>query len=356
MTKIIRLMAFVTVILVLTCCSPAKQETPAIVRKVKLASPNRESVIPVRSFSGVIQEAAEVNLAFRVAGPLMSLQVKEGDYVRKGELIARIDPRDYEIQAGVYEAQYDQIKGEYNRLTELNSRKSVADNDYEKAVAGEKMLGMKLQNARDQLSDTHLYAPFSGYIQSVKYETGEMVNAGMTVATLIDVKSYRVEVDLPMPVFLQKENFTGFSCSLPMGSGGSYPLRLVGYQMKGSHSQLYRATFLLDPKVNPRLAPGMTVGVTIEFRNGSDLPLTVPLTALFQEQGKAFVWKYDEAQSTVTKQEVKTGRVAGEGMITILSGLSEKDEIVVSGVHALRDGWKVSRMEPVSLTNAGGLM
>jgi RND family efflux transporter MFP subunit len=316
----------------------------------------KEPDISIRNFPGTIREAAEVNLAFRVAGPISNIYVKEGDYVRQGTLVARIDPRDYEIQASVYEAQYNQVRGEYDRLTELNNRKSVADNDYEKSVAGEKMLRMKLQNARDQLSDTKLYAPFSGYIQSVKYEAGEMVNTGMTVATLIDVHSYLVEIDLPMSFFLRKEAFTTFSCSQPMVPDAVYPLQLVSYQMKANNSQLYRTTFRLDPKVNPRLAPGMTVSVKIGYRTGLESLLAFPLTALFREGEKNCVWIYDPATSVVKMREVTTGEITGDGMITVLSGISENDEIVVAGVHVLHDGWKVDRIEEVSETNVGGLM
>lgn len=341
---------------ILSGCATRGQVQPDIVRKVKVVSPVKEHEISTRRFPGMIREAAEVNLAFRVAGPIRNILVKEGDFVGQGTLVARIDPRDYEIQVNVYEAQYNQVRGEYDRLTELNSRKSLADNDYEKSVAGEKMLRMKLQNARDQLSDTRLVAPFSGYIQSVKYEEGEMVNAGMTVATLVDVKTFLVETDLPASFFMRKADFTTFSCSQPMVPGETYPLQLAGYRIKANNSQLYRTTFRLDPKANPALAPGMTVNVIIGYTNGPEPSLDIPLTALFNSEGKPFVWKYDSSSSTVRKQEVTTGALAGNGMITILTGITESDKIVVAGVQSLREGERVSLLQEASETNVGGLL
>lgn len=351
-----RMLAVLLAVALLGSCAPKREGQPAIVQKVKVARPEQEPAISGRSFPGIIREAAEVNLAFRVAGPIKNIYVKEGDYVRRGALVALIDPRDYEIQAGVAEAQYSQMKGEYDRLTELSSRKSLADNDYEKAVAGEKMLGMKLQNARDQLNDTRLYAPFSGYIQSVKYEEGEMVNTGMTIATLIDVKSFLVEVDLPTAFFLRKEDFSAFSCSQPMVPNETYPLELVSTQMKAGSSQLYRTTFRLDPKVNPALAPGMTVSVRIDYRNEGEAPLSLPMTALFREDDSSCVWKFDPSSSTVKKQVVTTGDMTGDGRITILSGITGQDEIVVAGVHALADGERVTLLLEASETNVGGLL
>lgn len=351
-----RMLVVLLVAALLGSCAPMREGQPVIVHKVKVARPEQEPAIAGRSFPGIIREAAEVNLAFRVAGPIKNIYVKEGDYVRRGALVALIDPRDYEIQTGVAEAQYTQMKGEYDRLTELSSRKSLADNDYEKAVAGEKMLRMQLQNARDQLNDTRLYAPFSGYIQSVKYEEGEMVNTGMTIATLIDVKSFLVEVDLPTAFFLRKEDFSAFSCSQPMVPGETYPLELVSTQMKAGSSQLYRTTFRLDPKVNPALAPGMTVSVRIDYRNEGEAPLSLPMTALFREDDRSCVWKFDPSSSTVKKQVVTTGDMAGDGRITILSGISGQDEIVVAGVHALTDGERVTLLQEASETNVGGLL
>ena len=297
-----------------------------------------------------------MNLAFRVAGPIKRIHIKEGDYVREGQLVAEIDPRDYEIQEAVYQAQYDQVKAEFERLTELNSRKSLADNDYEKAVSGEKMLRMKLKNAEDQLRDTRLFAPFSGYVQSVKYEEDELVNTGMTIATLINVGSFLVEVDLPMALFIQKDFFSDFSCTQPLVSDSVFPLKLAGYLMKANNSQLYRATFNLDPGQDRRLAPGMPVNVTIHVRNQDDQKLSIPMKALFREDGRTFVWRYDASASTVKKQEVVTGEMAGNGQIRIQSGLSDADEIVISGIHVMQDGMKVERIEPASETNVGGLL
>ena len=297
-----------------------------------------------------------MNLAFRVAGPIQNIYVKQGDFVKQGSLIAEIDPRDYEVQTGVYKAQYQQVKSEYERLAELNNRKSVSDNDFEKAEAGESMLRMKLQNANDQLNDTKLYAPFSGYIQSVKYQKGEMINTGMTVATLLDVKSYLVEVDLPMSFFVRKNDFIQFSCKQSMFPNSVYPLQLVGYQMKGSNNQLYRTTFKLYPKLNPQLAPGMSVQVLINYQTRIENPLMVPLSALINEDGQTFVWKFDEKSSSVKKQLVETDGIAGEGNIRIVSGLNSGDLIIVAGVNVLREGEVVKRLESTSATNVGWLM
>ena len=342
--------------ILLVACTPQIKDQAEVIRKVKVAHPSKDTLVSVKQFSGTIQEAAEKNLSFRVAGPIKKIYVKEGDYVKKGQLIAEIDTRDYEIQAGVAKAQYEQVKAEYDRLTELNNRKSVSDNDYEKAVAGEKMLSMQLKHANDQLNDTKLYAPFSGYIQSVKYEERELVNTGMTVATLLDVKSYSIDVELPLSMFLRKDDFTTVSCHQALVSENDYPLQLIGYQMKAGNNQLYKMTYKLDPGANKNFLPGMNVGVSIAFNNNLENPLYVPLQSLINFEGKTYAWIYNAENSTVSKKEVLTDGILGDGQIRVVSGLSETDVIVVSGVNVLHEGQQVKLLEAVSETNIGGLL
>jgi len=352
---------FIAVFAAIACiglpgCNLRNDVRQTIIPKVRLTSPVGDQAQATRSFSATIREAAEVNLAFRVAGPIQEVYVEEGDRVGQGDLIARIDPRDYEIQLAVYEAQYTQVKAEYDRLTELNARQSISDNDYEKAVAGEKMLRTQLQHARDQLNDVRLTAPFSGTIQSVKYNRGEMVNAGMPVATLLDMRHFLVEVDLPVSVIIRQQDFLGFWCEQPRISDMRYPIVFAGYQTKAGNNQMYRTTFRLDPALNQQLKPGMHVSVIIEYSHGENTPVHIPLSALFSEHGKSYVWLYRKKTSSVYRQEVMTGTLAGSGRIFIHEGLSVSDTIVAAGIRGLREGITVEPMQPASQTNVGGLM
>ena len=327
-----------------------------IIRRVKLEQPVISHDLSVRTFSGIIRESSEVGLAFRVAGPIQDIHVKEGDYISKGQLVARIDPRDYEVQLAVIQAQYEQVKAEFDRLTELNLRRSVSDNDYEKAVAGEKMLRMQLQNATNQLHDTRLLAPFSGYIQSVNFQAGELVNTGMPVATMLDLAAHMVEVDLPATFFMQRGHFLEFRGRHPTLVDSLITLRLAGYQRRANNNQLFQAQFILDPAASPGLSPGMPISVSISYRNDHEYKMEVPLQAVFYSQGQAWVWLFDRSTSAVRMQQVKTAGLPVSGMIAIVKGLSDTDEVVVAGVHSLRDGQKVQPIQAVSETNVGGLL
>lgn len=337
-------------------CNTTHNEKEQLIRKVIIEDVKEADTLMVKSFSGVIREAGEVNLAFRVAGPIQKIYVKEGDFVRAGQPVAQIDTRDYEVQLQSAQAQYDQVAAEAGRVVELHNRQSVAGNDYDKAIAGEKMVAAQLKNAKDQLNDTRLLSPVAGYIHKVNFMENEMVDAGMPLATLIDVRHFQVELDIPVSLYAERGAIVSFTGIQPAVSGGEFPLQLLSYSRKASNNQLFRLQLLLNPDNQPKLAPGMDIQVNIAVKSGAGPMSCVPLNALFREEGKTFVWVYLSAEGIVSRREVVTGRLTGDGRIQIMQGLRTDEKIVVAGVNHLNDNQKVGLIEPVAETNTGGLM
>lgn len=339
-----------------TSCKTDETGNQKYVRKVKVDQVQKASSEIIKSFSGIIKEADEIDLSFRVAGPILKIHVKEGDFVKKGQLIAEIDPRDYKVQASVAQAQYNQIKSEASRVIELHNRESIADNDLDKAIAGEKMLAAQLKNANNQLADTKLQAPYSGYINKINFVEKELINTGMPLATLINVSHYKVEVDVPLNVFINRDNFTKYTCIQQRVSNQKIPLELIGFNKKANNNQLYKLHFKLDPTVEPKLAPGMNVEVNLSYTNKHASMISVPVNALFSEKGKTFVWVYNPEKSNVKKRQINTDGITQTGNIYITKGLNGTETIVVAGVNTLNDNEKVEIVKPTSKTNIGGLL
>jgi RND family efflux transporter MFP subunit len=344
----------VCLVLLAGCAGNNKGQTE-IIRKVKIEPVQQADSVSVRSFSGIIKEAAEVNVAFRVAGPIQKILVKEGDFVRAGQVIAQMDTRDYEIQLAAAQAQYEQVKAEADRVIELHNRESVAGNDYDKAVSGLKMVESQLKHAKDQMNDTKLTAPVSGYIQQVNFLENELVDAGMPVASLIDVGHYQVEVEIPVALYVDRENIISFSGLQPAVSGEEFPLQLLSYSRKASNNQLYKVQLRINPASQPKLAPGMDVQVNIVLKSSTGPVACVPLNALFNQNGKTYVWVY-QSNGTVQKREVATGQLTGDGRIRISEGLQTTEQVVVAGVNQLNENEQVEPLEPVSKTNVGGML
>ena len=344
-----------TILALLWGCVSNNGEQNEIIRKVKIEPVQQADSLTIKHYSGIIKGASELNLAFRVAGPIKKIFVKEGDFVKQGQMVAQMDTRDYEIQLQAAQAQHDQVEAEAGRVIELYDRKSVNENDYDKAVAGLKMVGAKLKNAKDQMNDTQLRAPVSGYIQKVNFLENELIDAGMPVVSMIDVGYFQVEVEIPVSLYVERDAITSFSGVQPTVSDKAFPLQLLSYGKKANNNQLYKVHLRLDPNIQLKLAPGMDVQVKIEVATNGGPQTCVPLTALFNDKDKTYVWVYQPNQS-VQKREVVTGRITGDGRIRILEGLQPKEQIVVVGVNSLSDNEKVEPLEAVAQTNVGGLL
>lgn len=337
-------------------CNNQAAEKKDIIRKVKLATVCEADSIEYRSYSGIINEKSEVGLAFRVAGPIQQIEVDEGDYVRKGELVARIDPRDYGIQLKTAQGQYEKVKAEAERVIELRERNSVAGNDYDKAVAGLKMAEANLERAKNQMNDTQLLAPISGYIQEVNFEEGEMVDAGMPVASLLDVTSYEVEVELPLSMYANRENFIAFTGKQPSVSENEFPLQFVGFSKTANNNQLYSLKLRPATSITQKLTPGMNTEVTIAIKTGSERNLCVPLNAVFKKNDETYVWVFYPDENVVKSRSVTTGELTGENLVTLTSGVQAGERVVAAGVHHLQENQEVEILENESETNVGGML
>jgi RND family efflux transporter MFP subunit len=341
---------------VLISCNNTEVEKKEIIRKVKVAAVQTDEPILKSEFSGIIREDRENNLAFRVAGPIQAIYVKEGSYVKKGDLIAEIDQRDYQVQVDVARAQYEQVKAETGRVTEMYNRKSIADIDYDKAMSGEKMVNAQLNHAEHQLADTKLFAPFSGYVQNINFEKGEMINAGMTFATLISLNTYKIEVDIPASLFVRKNDFTSFACRNNETGNEELPLSLTSFTMKADNNQLYKLYLNLNPQLNKKLAPGMNVKVMIYYKNREEQSFSIPMEAIFNKEGISYIWVFNPESSAVNKRRVEHAALTGNGNVRILNGLTGNEKVVVAGVNVLKENQKVEVLETAGKTNVGGLL
>lgn len=150
-----------------SCSRPNQSSLP--IHSVQVVNPVPSSNTTTQRYSGIIREAHEISLGFKTAGQIKCIYVKEGDQVKKGELLAELDNADYLLGVEALQIQYDQLKSEVARTRKLFDQKSVSANDYEKASAGLKQLGVQLQVNKNKLKYTKLYSPTDGYIQSVQF-------------------------------------------------------------------------------------------------------------------------------------------------------------------------------------------
>lgn len=309
------------------------------------------------SFPGRVKAAADVNLAFRVSGTLLQVPADVGKRVRKGDLLARIDPRDYEIQLSATEAEYKQVKAEAERIIELYRRKSVPENDYDKAVYGLQQMTAKYNAHKNALHDTRLVAPFDGYIQKKLYEEEETVAAGMPVVSMISADRFELEIHIPVSDYLRQPRFRSYTAVLEIAPGRTFPLELMDIARKANANQLYTVRFrIAGVPSGVNLAAGMTAEVTIHYLPEENMLYRLPLTAVFEKDGNSTVWIYDPADRTVASRRIEPVEIRKDGRMIVSGGVKDGEVVVTAGVHSLREGMQVDILPPVSKTNVGGVL
>ena len=311
----------------------------------------------VISHPGIVREAHTISLGFKTAGQIERIYAHEGDYVRKGSLLAELDDADYRLGVISLQIHYDQLKCEVERMMQLFDQKSISANDYEKAVAGLRQLGVQLQANKNKLAYTKLYAPADGYVQSVNFSPAEMVDAGIAMFTMMDVSHMEVAADIPASEYRKHDRFVRYYCKAE-GIDGELPVKLLSLTPKADGNQLYRLRLSFAGQPDKRLTAGMNVEIGIEVTNaGPASGVAVPLCAVFRDKegGEPCVWVFGH-DSTVTKRPVVLDGTDEEGRAVIVGGLAANEPVVRAGVHVLREGERVRVVEKAGETNIGGLL
>lgn len=331
-------------------------------RQVRVDIPQLVKAVPVRACDGItsvtypgkVQAASNVKLAFRVAGPIRKIHVNEGQYVKKGQLLAELDPRDYQIQLCATQAEYAQVKGEADRIIELYRRGSVSVNEYDKAVAARKRVTALYHAQRNALNDTRLKAPFDGYVQNKYFNAPEIVDQGTPVVSMIDNDYFEVDVNIPSGDFIRREDFMTFHANADVCPDSILPLELLDITQGANYNQLFTVRFRL--RRHPFLASGMSVSVTIGFKPSSEAMSIVPVAALFTKDGQSFVWLYDAQDGTIGPVRVAVECLTKDGEAIVRSALREGQTVISAGVNDLKAGQKVRLLPPVPASNVGGLL
>lgn len=330
----------------------AKEELPLI---VKTAIVEKQNDIKTIAYPAKIVARQEVNISFRIAGPIAKINVTEGQFVHKGDILAEMDERDYKIQLEATTAQYKQIKAEAERVIELYKRNSVPQNDYDKAVYGLQQITALFNAHTNALADTKLRAPFDGYVNKIVFKANETVAAGMPIIAMISSGKPQVSVDIPSKDYINSKYFNKFYCTVNVYPDRIFPLDLVNISKKANLNQLFNATLSFRNGEKELPVSGMSANVFIEYKYGSDTLMNIPVNAIFSENNKSYVWIVT-GESTVTMREIEPIDFTRNGTAVIFKGLQEGERIVIAGVHSLDEGQKVRIMKESSKTNIGNLL
>jgi multidrug efflux system membrane fusion protein len=305
-------------------------------------------------------------LAFQVSGTLIELPVKEGQKVKKGTLVARLDPRDYETnlrnaEGALAKAQAALVyaTAEHRRYVKVKETDpgAVSDSMVALKLAAEKVERANLQSAkasvtaaRDQLEYTRLKAPFDGIIAQKYVDNYQEVQAKQAILSLQNVTDVEVLMDVPeLMVAPIRKSMPHFYAEFAADPSRRFDLTVKEFATQADPAtQTYRVVLVMPAPAGIRILPGMTVNVGIEFAKDTEAgtEIIVPAIAVFADDaGRSQVWVVDPQTRQVHLRAVKTGELTGSDSIRIVSGLNGDETIAISGVSKLHEGQTVRALE-----------
>lgn len=323
-----------------------------VVRPVKIMTVQAGTAVFSHGFPGTVRAARRSELSFKVSGPLVALPVEEGQHVKKGDLIAQIQKRDFQTALDEARARNLEAEKQFRRYKELYAKKQVSRADYDRYRAARDVAKAQLEDARNRLADTSLRAPFDGIISKRFVENFQKVQAKEPIVNLQDITRIEVLVNVPETLMseLRDKKKIHIHATFETIPGKKYPLTVKEYSTQADPAtQTYQVVTVMDQPAEANILPGMTAMVKAEEDQNSELTsgtILIPAIAVLDGPGnEPFVWLLDREQSTAHKAKVTVGRLEGSKNIFIKDGLKGGDIVILSGITQLKEGMKVRPWE-----------
>ncbi|MEM1413547.1 MAG: efflux RND transporter periplasmic adaptor subunit [Myxococcota bacterium] len=343
----------------LAACGEPEEVVEPLVRPVRYTVCTDGDGAAERSFSGVAQAGESSRLSFRVAGRILAVEVNVGDEVREGQLVARLDDADYDLQvrearanAASARANLRNAQAQYRRTRELYENNNASRSDLDNARAASESAqmqvasyGQRIQLLERQKAYTRLEAPAAGVISSVDVEVNENVQAGTPVATL--QSGNQLQVDIGVPESLIQRVSRGADARITFEALGDTVFEGTVFEVgvsTGQNLAAYPVTVRLPEEASEQVRPGMAAEVELTFEaQEGDATLRLPSSAVGEDRQGRFVFEVERTEEgfgVVHRRAVTIGDLTSDG-VAILEGVENGQLIVTAGVARIADGMRV---------------
>jgi RND family efflux transporter MFP subunit len=350
-------------LLVLGFFSGCGKEAPAPVvtdRPVKMHTLESGGLTVQVEFPGQVFSIRQADMAFEVPGRMTEILVNESEEVEEGQLLARLEPTTYKAQLDAAAAQLEVARLEAERAQALFAKQATSKQRVDATVSQLRVAEANFEQAEKAYNDTSMRAPFSGVVAKVLVEDILDVQAKQKILILQDNSSMKVTVDLPETIGRGHDATVDPKVDvermepkvfLSYDPDRAIPARLQEFSILADMAtRTYEATFTFDPPEDMLILSGMTARMVF-IDQGPVTPdasvFGVPSTAVVASpDGDAFVWVFDEASSTVRRQQVTTGRLVDDFIEIFSADLEAGNRILTSGVQLVAEGQTVREYQP----------
>ena len=324
-------------------------EVTEIVRPARVIRIAEAGELNNRGLPGRAQAVEEVNLSFDVPGTVLERPTAVGDAVSKGQVLARLDARDYRNQLDAARAARDRARANFERIQIAAASGAVAKQDLDDARAQLEVREAEVNIRQKAVEDTVIVAPRAGTISATYVEVFQSVQAKEPILRLLDTTSIEIIVQVPESMISLVPEVVEAWVEFDAFPGQQVPATITEISNEASQTtRTFPVTLRMEQPEEFEILPGMAGiarGRVREEARVAAKGYQVPVAAVFAsnevaEAGKSFVWLVDEASNTVKRQEVTTGALTRHGIL-VLAGIATGDIVVISGVNSLTEGQQV---------------
>ncbi len=324
---------------------PAPEE---IVRPVRAMRVESASAFGERWFPGRAQAAQEINLAFEVPGQLIERPVRIGDAVVPGQVLARLDPRDYENELAASRASRDRARVDYERRAEAAKTGAVSAQEVDDAKAVFEGTDARVRIAEKALEDSVIRARFEGTVAATYVENFQNVQAKQPILRVLDTSSVEMWINVPESLISFAPYVKDIRVRFDAFPGRELPAEIKEVSNEASlTTRTYPVRLSMSQPEDVKILPGMAGQASgrIEIPGAeAETGVEIPISALGTDDNvSSFVWVVDESTGVVSRQPVEVGRATPRGVV--VQGLSVGQWVATAGARTLVEGQKVRLTE-----------
>ncbi len=329
------------ILLTLASCGSPRPEAAAV-RPVKVAEAAGAGFLD-KDFAGLATPDDAVNLAFKLSGQVLDVPVSQGESVKKGTLLAELDPRDVRLQVDADKSAYLEAQSQLSRMKRLLEHEAVSRQEYEAAQTRYAQARSAYENSKDLLADTKLRAPFDAVVEDKYVDVYQRVQSGEPILRIVGPTTTTVKFTLPeQALYLLSLPGTQFTVEFDNYRGVRFDAVLKEYAKTSSDASGFPVSLTLKgvDDARYRISPGMSCVITMRSADPVAGAVSVPVSAVYAPaSGGEFVWTV--AGDSVVRRRVRLGELFGTDRVVVDSGLTAGERVVSAGVYQLQDGERV---------------
>ncbi|SRR6056297_32262 len=288
---------------------------------------------------GTVQSRDEVSATAELGGRITAIFIEEGDHVKEGQIVARLDDATLQAQKAEVESQLSLARDIFDRQKQLWEKEIGSEVQYLQAKNNKENLEKRLQTLEVNLAKTKIRAPKSGVVDQLLLKSGEFASPGLPIAVIIDHRRLKVVMEVPENYLGRAQEGDTITLNFPNIDEKRWAIiSLVGSRIN-PRNRTFTAEALLTADPAGLIRPNMLVTALINDYSEPDV-IQVPINMVQQEiGGNEFVFIKgirSDGQAVAVKQTIELGRVF-KGQAVVKTGLEEGQILLLEGARNLRD-------------------